>query len=227
MDTQGYQRTLERTELTKKSRAEEARAPYFGLTPNQVVAFNLTRAREWRGWTQDQAADALEPYLGKRWSKASFSQAERSIAGRFVRQFDADEIVAFARAFDLPVGWFFMPPPPWADRGIPVKLSTPDKKRFGLALAELVDMVFGDDEGNALVQLRLQAFLEQLGPGPLSDKQAKVAGLVAAKTEALVRHGFSDLGRWQTELRALANHLEDLEARAKRGIADQLGLDNS
>ncbi len=55
---------------------------YLGFTPNQVVAYNLTRAREHRGWTQDEAAEALAPYLGTRWSKASFSQAERSVAGR-------------------------------------------------------------------------------------------------------------------------------------------------
>src|SRR3954453_22891677 len=110
---------------------------YVGLTPNQAVAFNVAQARESKGWTQQQLAEALEPYLGKRWSKASVSQAERSVAGKFIRQFDADEIVALARAFDLPVGWFFMPPPPWADRSTPVRLSTPDAKQFGIALAEL------------------------------------------------------------------------------------------
>ena len=68
------------------------------MTPNQVVAYNLTTARELRGWTQDQAADALEPYLGVRWSKASVSQAERSVAGKFIRQFEADEIIALARS---------------------------------------------------------------------------------------------------------------------------------
>ncbi len=45
---------------------------------HQVVAYNLTRARELRGLTQDAAAAALEPYLGVRWSKVGFSQAERS-----------------------------------------------------------------------------------------------------------------------------------------------------
>ena len=34
-----------------------------------------------------------------------------------VRPFDADEIVAFARAFDLPHSWFLMPPPPWSSPG--------------------------------------------------------------------------------------------------------------
>jgi len=193
---------------------------FFGLTPNQVVAYNLTQAREWRGWTQDQLAEALEPYLGKRWSKASVSQAERSVAGRFIRQFTADEIVAFARALEVPLGWFFMPPPPWADRATPVKLSTPDKKQFGTALADLVDLVFGDDHGQALLEMRLRAFLEQLGRrGPLSHKQHAVQQLVSAKVDALVEHALGDLETWQTQLRTLANHLEDLQAQARREIA--------
>ena len=45
---------------TEKSASQgKASAPYLGLTPNQVVAFNLGRAREWKGWTQDEAAEAL------------------------------------------------------------------------------------------------------------------------------------------------------------------------
>ena len=125
---------------------------YLGLTPTQVVAYNLTRAREDKGWTQDQAADALAPYLGKRWSKASISQAERSIAGRFIRKFDADEIMAFARAFEVPVAWFFMPPPPWSDQpGVPVKLAPPDAEEFGAALGLLVALVFGEPYHQALL----------------------------------------------------------------------------
>src|SRR5713101_2688118 len=113
----------------KKSSKKPARrarngANYRGLTP----------ARQLRGWTQPQAAEALEPHLGMRWSGASVSQAERSVAGRFIRNFNADEIVAFAQAFQLPITWFFLPPPPWED-GAPVKLTTPAGGRFGLELA--------------------------------------------------------------------------------------------
>jgi hypothetical protein len=187
---------------------------YFGLTANQVVSYNLARAREWKGWTQDQAAEALAPHLGFRWSKASFSAAERSVDGERIRQFDADEIVAFARTFDLPVSWFFMPPPPWASPGIPAKLRTPDAERFGSPLALLADLVFGDDQARALLTLRLQAFLEELGPNPLTDAQHRVAELVQAKKAQLVHESVADLGRWQIQLRALANHLEDLEQRA-------------
>lgn len=216
-----------RSSKTKNATPGDA-GPFLGLTPNQVVAYNLTRAREWKGWTQEQLADALEPHLGKRWSKASVSQAERSVAGKFIRQFTADEIVAFARAFDLPLGWFFLPPPPWTATGQAVKLSTPDAERFGVALAELVDLVFGDEPGQALLEIRLQAFLQQLGTqGPLSQKQHAVAQLVSAKVDALVAHELDELDDWQTRLRAIANQLEDLHTRAQHQVAGDIGRNNT
>jgi hypothetical protein len=193
---------------------------YFGLSPNQVVAHNLAAARELRGWTQEQAAAALEPYVGRRWSKASFSAAERSVTGDRVRQFDADEIVAFARAFDLPVGWFFLPPPPWAAPGVPAKLRTPDAERFGAPLAILADLVFGGAEQNAVMELRLREFLDELGSNPLSDAQQRVVDAVRTKVAALVDTALSDLDHWQQSLRSLANQLEDLAERSKRAVKD-------
>jgi hypothetical protein len=192
--------------------------PYWGLTPNQVVAFNLARAREWRGWTQEQAADALAPYLGTRWSKANFSAAERSVAGKHIRNFDADEVVAFARAFALPVGWFFLPPPPWSG-GLPVKLVAPDAKQFGHELGLLVDLVFGEPEHQAAMELRLREFLDQLGTRALTETQQQIADLAAARIAAIARKSFGDLAQWQTSLRSIANHLEDLERRAKDAVA--------
>ncbi|MGH9247685.1 MAG: helix-turn-helix domain-containing protein [Acidimicrobiales bacterium] len=207
-----------------KKRVE--RPVYLGLTANQIVAFNLTRAREWKNWTQEEAAEALEPYLGKRWSKASVSQAERSVAGRFIRQFTADEILAFARAFDVPLAWFFMPPPPWSDQpGVPVKLDTPDGGEFGTALAELVDLVFGTPENTAVLQMRLAAWLQQ-NPPQITDAQRRVADLVQGRIDALAAHSLDQLAHWQTTLRAMANHIEDLEARARRDAAKALHQDH-
>lgn len=80
------------------------------LSANRAVAYNLALARRSRGWTQEQAAEALEEHLGQRWSKASWSAAERSFDGTRVREFTADEIVALSETFGLPVGWWFLPP---------------------------------------------------------------------------------------------------------------------
>jgi hypothetical protein len=188
---------------------------YFALTPNQVVAYNLAQARLLKGWTQEQACEALEPHIGARWSKANYSAAERSVDGNRIRQFDADEIVAFALAFELPVTWFFLPPPPWSSPGIPGNRQTPND-RWGAPRALLVDLVFGDDYQRAEMELRIQAFLDHLGAdGPLSDAQRRIVAMVNARKAQLERHALRDLQQWQTELRALANHLEDLEQRVK------------
>jgi transcriptional regulator with XRE-family HTH domain len=92
------------------------------LSPCQIVAWNLGRARRARGWSQEETARRLEPCLGYRLSRAALSQAERSIEGKRIRRFDADEIVAFARVFELPVSYFFIPPAsPF--RGRPVEVN--------------------------------------------------------------------------------------------------------
>jgi transcriptional regulator with XRE-family HTH domain len=79
------------------------------MTANQLVAQNLKRARQHAGLTQAQAADRLEPYLGRRLNKANFSALERSAADGRKREFSADEILAFACAFELSVSYFFTP----------------------------------------------------------------------------------------------------------------------
>ncbi len=70
--------------------------------------------------------------------------------------------------------------------------------------------------------MRLQAFLQELGSNPLSDAQARITGLVETKKELLVNHALKDLGQWQTSLRSLANHLEDLEVRARHAAQQEL-----
>lgn len=82
------------------------------ITLDQVVAYNLRRARQHRGWTQAQAAEQLEPFLGERWSSAVFSAAERSYEGNRIREFTASHVLAFSLGFDLPIAWFYEPPTP-------------------------------------------------------------------------------------------------------------------
>lgn len=212
-------RSAKKAAKKPRKRVTEADVPnYRGLTPNQVVAHNLALARQHANLTQDQAAEALEPYLGRRWSKASLSQAERSVAGKVISKFDADEIVAFARAFNLPIAWFFMPPHP--DATGTMRLDTPDTSR-GEQLALLIDLVFGDDYTQAFLELRLRSLLEATDPGLLTIAQQRIANLARARADALVDAAISDLGRWQTQLRALANQLEDVETRAKLAAVEE------
>src|SRR3954466_13702595 len=108
-------------------------------SPNQVVALNVARARAMRGWTQEQASAAIAPYLGTRLSNASFSSIERSISGTRVKQFSADELVALSRGFDLPIGWFFLPPPADELAGLP----SPQARGNGHDMGVVLDAVLG------------------------------------------------------------------------------------
>ena len=78
---------------------------------NQVVAYNIREARRLRGWTQEELAERLEPYLGQRLSQAGVSSMERAWDGERRREFDAHELLIFAMVFDLPIIWFLLPPP--------------------------------------------------------------------------------------------------------------------
>ena len=78
---------------------------------NEIVAYNFRRAREMRGWTQEETATRLEPFLGQRLRQAGISAIEGAFGGERRREFDAQEILAFACGFDVPLLWFFLPPP--------------------------------------------------------------------------------------------------------------------
>ncbi len=114
------------------------------MSPNRVVAYNLHRARNLRGWTQEQAAERLELFIGKRWSKASWSAAERSSSGgERLREFTADELIAFSRCFELPPAWFLAPPPETVEIELPGGSAASQRREAYVA------MLAGDDAANA------------------------------------------------------------------------------
>ena len=80
------------------------------LSPNQIVAYNLEKLRRERGWTAVETARRLGALLGKKISLASYSAMERSVEGRRVKSFDADEMFALARLFGVQV-WLLLAPP--------------------------------------------------------------------------------------------------------------------
>ncbi len=192
------------------------------VSPNQLVAYNLAQARLNKGWTQNQAADALEPFLGVRWSKASFSAAERSMDGERVRQFTADEIVAFARCFELPVTWFFLPPPARVPEGFPVNIAVPDEPEWGITPALMVDLVYGDGATAGLMDMRVQTFFHGLEEDRMTTAQHAIASAATARVRLVMSKAIGWLPDWQTRLRAMANHLEDWEAQVRREYDTEL-----
>jgi transcriptional regulator with XRE-family HTH domain len=150
-----------------------ARVP-DSISASQLVAHNLTRIRKTRGWSQEQAAVRLEPYLGVRWSKAVYSAAERSYSSKRVRQFTAAELAAFALAFEVPVVYFFMPPKP-DDR-------TADGVLIGdrfLAWPDVFDIMQGG-EARSAIQLRLDEL-------PIKERDPASHALVAAGLGTWIR----------------------------------------
>ena len=120
-----------------------------GLDINQVIAYNLMRVRKALGLSQEQAAERLEPHLGVRWSKAVYSAAERSYAGKRVRQFTAADVASFAAAFQVPLLYFFLPPKPEDREAAGVMIG----EQF-VAWTGLLDVMLDGKQQSAL-QLRM------------------------------------------------------------------------
>jgi len=119
----------------------------LSMTPNQLVACNIAAYRKLQGWTQKETCDRLEPLLGLRWSPAVLSAAERSASSQRLREFNADELVAFSRLFKVPVGALLQPA-----EGIEVVV--PDRSR-GLSPVEMAAVIAAVDS----VEIRRQAVL--------------------------------------------------------------------
>ena len=189
-------------------------------TPNQLVAHNIAKARLLRGWTQDQAAEACEPYLGKRLSPASWSALERSVDGGRIREITADELVGFARGFDLPIGFFLTPPSAWDGHVV----ATPDAAPDGLAPIELFDVVIGTPENLAEWEDFLQSWpdprhrvrvqpdgsMENLGRLE-EDVHPRLRGPAALRARLLLRDEFGDIDNARDLLARLIAVLDDLD----------------
>lgn len=132
-------RRSKRSDETPLHAAEE-------LDVNCVVSYNLRLAREQKGWTQEQFADRLEQVTGRRPTQASVSALERAWEGGRRREFDAQELVDFAVALDVPIVWFFLPPP--GDRR--------EIKNTGRQLFALIELLVGRAEQLPRIEERLR-----------------------------------------------------------------------
>jgi hypothetical protein len=114
----------------------------WDLNPNLLVSWNLRKARELRGWTQAQATEQLDRH-GLTWSVASLSDAERAWTpeGR-TREFTASDLVVFSLTYNLPLAWWFLPPPT-DERGEPVITIGLDRVEEPLDDATLVQLSLG------------------------------------------------------------------------------------
>lgn len=190
------------------------------FTPNQIVAYNIAKARLLRGWTQDEAGERIAAHLGHRLSPASWSAIERSVDGGRIREFSADELVAFARGFELPIGWFLTPPP--SDTGVGV--AVPDAKAGGIDPHELIDLLLGTPETlepwrEALLSWPSIAHRARVYPdGKVvyagrvdEDVHPRLDDLAHLHAQTLLREQFGDLDAARGVLTGLAALLEALD----------------
>jgi transcriptional regulator with XRE-family HTH domain len=201
------------------SRGMPKRAEYAGMTPNQVVAHNLYLARTLHGWTQEEAAKRLEPHLGQRWSKASWSAAERSVAGeRRSREFTADQIYAFAKGFDLPLTFFFMPPGHDIHGRAPAIRAPGDPDGQGDSPAELLERIFEVDD--AIFDRLADLFTDVIPRRHQTELQRALGDRVAKYATSVVATEIRDPATQAGNLRALADQLERASRRVVEALPD-------
>ncbi len=95
----------------KRPAAPTASSADAGLDVNAVVSFNVRAVRERRRMTQQAVADRLAQLTGHQLPQASISAMERGFDGDRRRRFDAHELYLLSQVFDVPIAYFFLPPP--------------------------------------------------------------------------------------------------------------------
>ncbi len=150
----------------------------YDLDPDLLVSWNLRKARKLRGWTQVEATQRLDDY-GLPWSVASLSDAERAWTpdGR-TREFTASDLVVFSRAYDLPLAWWLLPPPPDERHDMTVGLDRVDEP---LDDATLVKLSLGSSP-------EIEERLASLGVSPSlahEDKRRLLALIDAQETQLI------------------------------------------
>jgi hypothetical protein len=198
------------------------------MTPNQVVAYNVVKARSLRRWTQEEAAEQLAPYLGAKLSGPSFSALERSaVKVDRIKQFTADDLLALSRGFDLPIGYFFTPPPPGADAG----LYASDAGVKGLDPIVLLDAILGTPDNLGYWADELLGYSASYAPMPRSKREKpsvspadladRLNPLVDMRTKALLRTALGDPDNASDLLERLADALRAMDQAAPGGTTDQ------
>ena len=205
------------------------------MTPNQVVAYNVVKARALRGWTQEEAAQALAPYLGAKLSGPSFSALERSaVKVDRIKQFSADDLLALSRGFDLPIGYFFTPPPPAADAGLyapDAGLYAPDAGSKGLDPIVMLDAILGTPDNLDYWADELLAYSASHAPMPRSKREKpsvspadladRLDPLIDMRTKALLRNALGDPDQASDLLERLADALRAMDDATPTGTTNK------
>jgi hypothetical protein len=186
----------------RRSRVPKTTTPT--LTVHQIVAFNFTRARQQAQWTQTETGERLEPFLGYRLNQAGVSAIEKTYDTDRRRNIDAAELVAFARCFNKPIGWFFLPP-----TGHPGDLVDPVHPDTPFEAAYLTTLVLGTPAG-------WQSFLDRLTELLDIDHRATWDAVLAAT------HGVNDAAQWEQQIDLRRRAIEQVTLTRLAGPEDDV-----
>lgn len=125
------------------------------LDVNAVVSYNVKAARERLGLTQQAVAVQLATITGHRLPQASISAMERGFDGDRRRRFHAHELYLLSLVFDVPIVYFFIPPP------VEGRVELADSLR---PIEELLPAVLGRDSQLAALDERLVE-IKRVGAG--------------------------------------------------------------
>ena len=198
--------------------------PRRTYSPNQLVAYNVGRARALRGWTQERTAEELAPFLGRRWSRASYSAVERATGDARVKQFSIDELIALARGFRLPVLWFLLPPSMEEDPG----LSVPDGTSQGLEFTDYLKILFGESETERLYEDALQQWISDTTLVGLAGTGIHhlLNTIKSPHVQALVTQTLGDVDQAEVTLRRALEVLDGLRSIVEHQPAPDDTSDN-
>lgn len=142
--------------------------PERAVTPNMLVAYNMTRWRQESGLTQDQ----LGILLGG-WNKTAVSAAERSWDGKRVRQFDADLVTQLAVIFGIPIAGMFLPP---SDEGQECRYVIDLDRGATMPMSDYFASYIAPDSGASV-----GSYVDAMAAVMASYNGSKVSGEIAAR----------------------------------------------
>jgi len=142
---------------------------------NAVVSYNLKAIRERRGWTQQQVAEGLARITGHKLPQASISAMERGFDGERRRRFDAHELYLLSVVFDVPIAYFFLPPPGAMGTGL---------ADTGALAVTLYSAILGDGDQLEAIDERL----EQMGLNVPNDLDPMMSTMLGGNPASLNWH---------------------------------------
>lgn len=196
------------TEISEAAGAVDALAVVQSVTINQVVGYNMSWYRKKAGLTQEDLGQRLGG-----WTKVAVSAAERSWDGKRIRKFDADELVAIARALGIPVPALFLPPDN-AGTAVKYELAGSSGNLQATLLTDLLPYFLPTSGDESPVMAAFRNRLMALGAGFLTEadrarRQAElITGDARARAESLERDAE---GRHRQALGSLVQTREALE----------------